>query len=227
MGGQIIPGSGADHPPARVRTAPRPVLHTGPDVASPLPRRFYARDAVEVARDLLGAHIVRERVRLRITETEAYRWPGDTACHGRAGKTARNAALWGSPGRAYVYLCYGLHNMLNLVTGASGEASAVLVRSCEPVAGGPTIRRRRGGRSGPVLLTGPGKVGQSLDLDTSWSGHVLYRVGDLTVEAGDPPDRVLVGPRVGIDYAEPEHRVLPWRFAAADTRWVSARRGLC
>jgi DNA-3-methyladenine glycosylase len=182
---------------------------------------------VEVARDLLGKHIKRGAVVLRITEVEAYRWPGDTACHARAGRTARNAPLWGPPGHAYVYLCYGLHNMLNVVTGPPGSAAAVLVRACEPVAGLSTIVRRRGGsKQGPVLLTGPGKVGQALGLDVAWSHHPLYRPGGLCLQEGAPVTDVLVGPRVGIDYAEPEHQRLPWRFAMCDTAWVTAPRTL-
>lgn len=191
-----------------------------------LPQRFYRRDVVDVARELIGKHVRRGSVVLRITEVEAYRWPGDTACHARSGVTSRNAPLWGPPGRAYIYLCYGLHQMLNLVTGEDGRAAAVLVRSAEPVAGLDVVRRRRGTKSGPVLLTGPGKIGQALAVDTSWSHHRLYRRGGLTVHEGPSPERVLVGERVGVDYALEEHRRLPWRFAAADTAWVSHRPGL-
>jgi DNA-3-methyladenine glycosylase len=191
-----------------------------------LPRRFFARDVLQVAPELVGKHLVRGPVTLRITEVEAYRWPPDTACHARSGKTARNAPLWGPPGRAYVYLCYGLHNMLNLVTGDDGSAQAVLVRSCAPVRGLDVVRKRRDDKSGPVLLTGPGKVGQALGLDTAWSHHPLYRPGGLTLRDGPPPAALLVGPRVGIDYAQPEHRVLPWRFAEADSPWVTRPREL-
>jgi len=191
-----------------------------------LPRSFYARDALEVAPRLLGALIVRGKVVLRITEVEAYRWPDDTACHARHGRTERNAALWGPPGTAYVYLCYGLHHMLNLVTGAEGEAQAVLVRACEPVKGLATIRRRRGGLQGPTLLSGPGKVGSALDLDLSFSGRKLYERGPLEVHRGEAPARILRGPRVGVEYARREHRDAPWRFAAGGTPWVSRRTAL-
>jgi DNA-3-methyladenine glycosylase len=194
--------------------------------SSILPLAFYDRDVVEVAVALLGATVRRGPVALRITEVEAYRWPGDTACHARAGRTARNAALWGPHGRAYVYFCYGMHHMFNIVTGGGADAAAVLVRAAEPVRGLATIRERRGGKDGPVLLTGPGKVAAALALDVSWSGHPLFRAGGLVVERGEAPHDVLVGPRVGIDYALPEHRDLPWRFAIADTPWVSHRRGL-
>ncbi|MFI5401550.1 MAG: DNA-3-methyladenine glycosylase, partial [Planctomycetota bacterium] len=180
----------------------------------------------EVAPDLLGAFIVRGGVVLKITEVEAYRWPGDTACHARHGRTERNAALWGPPGTAYVYLCYGIHHMLNLVTGAEGEAQAVLVRACEPVSGLATIRRRRGGIEGPALLTGPGKVGAALGLDLSFCGHRLDGRGALVVRRGEPPAQVLAGPRVGIAYARRADREAPWRFAAGGTDWVSRRNSL-
>jgi DNA-3-methyladenine glycosylase len=191
-----------------------------------LPRSFYARDALHVARDVLGALIVHDGVVLRITEVEAYRWPDDTACHGRHGRTERNAALWGPPGTAYIFVCYGIHRMLNLVTGDEGEAQAVLVRACEPVKGLATIRRRRGGLEGPALLDGPGKVGAALDLDLSFSGRKLYVRGPLEVHRGEAPARILRGPRVGIEYARKEHREAHWRFAAAGTPWVSRRAAL-
>ncbi|MEX1365884.1 MAG: DNA-3-methyladenine glycosylase [Nannocystaceae bacterium] len=192
----------------------------------PLPLRWFARDVLEVAPALLGQHIVRDGVVLRITEVEAYRWPGDTACHARSGRTARNAPLWGPPGRAYVYLCYGIHNMLNVVTGRDGQAQAVLIRACEVVEGHEEVIRRRGGVHGPASLAGPGKVGQALALDTGWSHHPLFRAGELMLRRGEPPASIVVGPRVGIDYAEPAHRRLPWRFADADSAAVTHGRGL-
>jgi DNA-3-methyladenine glycosylase len=191
-----------------------------------LPPAFFARPAVVVARDLIGRWLRHGDVVLRITETEAYPGPHDTAAHTRSGRTARNAPMWGPPGRAYVYLCYGLHHLLNLVTDTDGHGAAVLVRSCEPVAGLALIRARRGGREGPVLLTGPGKVGQALALDTSFSHHPVTAPGGLEALHGTPATELLAGPRVGIDYAEPEHRDAPWRLAAAGTRWVSRPNGL-
>jgi DNA-3-methyladenine glycosylase len=194
-----------------------------------LPQSFFERPVDELARALLGCRIHRGGVVLRITEVEAYAGPEDTASHARFGSTDRNAPMWGPPGRAYVYLCYGIHNMLNVTADAEGRASAVLIRACEPVAGLAEILRRRGGGSEParpVLLTGPGKVGAALELDTSWSGHALYRRGGLTIHAGDPPAQVLVGPRVGIDFAAPADRARAWRFAAGDSAWVSHRRSL-
>ena len=191
-----------------------------------LPQSFFARDSVVVARDLLGRYLARGRVILRITEVEAYRPDNDSASHSRFGRTERNAPMWGPPGRVYVYLCYGLHQMLNIVTNPNGEPAAVLIRACEPIAGLGTIRSRRGGKDGPVLLTGPGKVGAALALDRSWSHHALYRPGGLELRRGQPPDRVLVGPRVGVDYAEPAHRDALWRFAVSGTKWITAPKTL-
>lgn len=191
-----------------------------------LPESFYARECLEVAVDLLGKHVRHGPVTLRITEVEAYRFPGDTANHCRFGQTARNAPMWGPPGRAYVYLCYGMHQMLNLVTDPAGRGAAVLVRACEPVAGIEEIRARRAGKLGPVLLTGPGKVGSALAVDTRFSGHPLFEPGGLELLDAEPARELLIGPRVGVDYAEPQHRDAPWRLALAGSAWVSQPRAL-
>jgi len=186
-----------------------------------LPQNFFARDALEVAIDLIGKQLVRDDVVLRITEVEAYRHPDDSANHCRAGRTARNAPMWGPPGHAYVYLCYGMHQLLNLVTDQVDEGAAVLIRACEPVSGHAAIRARRGNIDGPAMLTGPGKVGAALGLDATWSGHALFEPGGLMLFDGPAPAAMLRGPRVGIDYASPRDRKAPYRIAAADTRWVS------
>ncbi|TPV93810.1 MAG: DNA-3-methyladenine glycosylase [Myxococcales bacterium FL481] len=186
-----------------------------------LPQSFFARPAARVGVDLLGRYLQREPVTLRITEVEAYVWPDDTANHCRSGRTARNAAMWGPPGHVYVYLCYGIHNMLNIVTDGRDEGAAVLIRSCEFVRGDTTVVRRRGGKTGPGALTGPGKVGQALALDVQWSHHPVFRRGGLSVLRGQPPASWLVGPRVGIDFADAKDREAPLRFAVADSRFVS------
>lgn len=197
-----------------------------PSMPRLLPRTFYARECLSVALDLVGQLLCRDSVVLRITEVEAYRHPSDTASHCRMGRTERNAPMWGPPGRAYVYLCYGIHQMLNVVTDAEGQGAAVLIRGCEPVHGQAIVRERRGGLSGPALLTGPGKVGAALALDTSWSHHPLHRRGGLELRAGEAPPALLAGPRVGVDFASEQHRAAPWRIALADSPWVSHRRTL-
>jgi DNA-3-methyladenine glycosylase len=195
-------------------------------MAEILSQSFYARDALEVAPELLGKLLCRDGVVLRISEVEAYRHPGDSASHCRMGVTPRNAPMWGPAGRVYVYLCYGLHNMLNLVTNREGEGAAVLIRSCEPVAGHDVIRARRGGIEGPQALAGPGKVGAALALTTACSGRSLCDGSDLYLLDAPTPEQFLVGPRVGIAYATPAHQRLPWRFALADSAWVTQRKTL-
>jgi DNA-3-methyladenine glycosylase len=190
-----------------------------------LPQDWYRREVVTVARDLIGRHLRRGRVVMRITEVEAYLGPKDSAAHTRMGRTPRNAPMWGPGGHAYVYLCYGLHNMLNIVTG-NGEGTAVLIRSAEPVDGLKLITKRRGGKQGPVLLTGPGKLGCALDLTAAWSGHPLFERGGLELLEGEPAHRVISGPRVGIDYANPRDIRARLRFADADSEWVTHRRKL-
>lgn len=189
-----------------------------------LPESFFARNSLDVAHGLIGRWLRRDEVILRITEVEAYRL-GDSACHAWKGETPRNRPLFGPPGRVYMYLCYGVHRMLNVVTGEVGGPQGVLIRAASPVEGAELVFARRG-RSGPVSLTGPGKVSRALDLDLSWSGHPVFEAGGLEILQGEPAQARLVGPRVGIDYALPEHRDAPWRVAEAGTPWVSVPRTL-
>lgn len=184
---------------------------------------WYRRDAATAARDLLGMRLHRGSVVLRITETEAYLGPADTACHTARGRTPRNAPMWGPGGHAYVYLCYGMHWMLNVVTG-SGDGAAVLIRSAEVLQGLPVVLRRRGTGKGPTLVAGPGKVGQALDLDGSFSGHPLFEAGGLELLQGESVASVLCGARVGVDYSEPRDRDAPLRFADAESRAITRRK---
>jgi DNA-3-methyladenine glycosylase len=204
-------------------------------LAKPLPKSFFQRSVEQLAPALLGCRIVHGSVVIAITEVEAYAGPEDSASHARFGVTQRNATMFGPGGHAYVYLCYGIHNMLNVSADVSGRPSAVLIRACEPVAGLDEIRRRRGAaarqagrasKSDATLLAGPGKVGAVLGIDPSWSGHPLYRKRGLYLVPGDPPTGVLVGPRVGIDYAAPADRDRAWRFASATSPCVSHPSGL-
>ncbi|WP_243302364.1 DNA-3-methyladenine glycosylase [Geothrix oryzisoli] len=180
-----------------------------------------------VARSLLGMWLVREEVSLRITEVEAYGGPGDSASHARHGRTARNAPMWGPPGRAYLYFCYGMHWMLNVVTGPEGEASAVLIRGAEVVAGLETVLARRNTtRTLSQPCAGPGKVAQALGLDKTFDGHDLLASGGLELRPGTPPAHLLAGPRLGIGFATAEDRAQPWRYADGDSRAVLHRKAL-
>lgn len=188
-----------------------------------IPLDFYLRPVEEVARELLGQCLVRDGVAVRITEAEAYGGPEDSASHGRHGRTVRNAPMWEEGGRAYLYLCYGLHRMLNVVTGPRDVCGAVLIRACEPLAGMDAIlARRRMARVAPALLAGPGRVAQALALELDFSGHLLFEAGGLELREGEPPPSILTGPRVGVDFATTQDRRRKWRFACAESPWVSA-----
>jgi DNA-3-methyladenine glycosylase len=183
--------------------------------------------AFRAAPTLLGSHLVHGAVTLRITEVEAYGGPEDSASHARHGCTARNAVMWGPPGHAYLYFCYGVHWMLNVASGPNGQASAVLIRGAEVVAGLATVlARRRAAKPSPALCAGPGKVAQALGLDRSFDGHDLRAEGGLELRPGPPPARIHAGPRLGIGYATPEDQARPWRFADGDSRAVAQPKAL-
>lgn len=180
-----------------------------------------------VARSLLGCLLVRGDVVLRITEVEAYGGPEDSASHARHGRTERNAVMWGPAGRAYLYFCYGVHWMLNVASGPDGQASAVLVRSAEVVAGLETVlTRRHATKPTPALCTGPGKVAQALGLDRSFNGHDLLAEGGLELRPGPAPAQILTGPRLGIGFAAREDQARPWRFADGQSRAVARPKAL-
>lgn len=194
---------------------------------SPIERDFFRRDVLVVARELLGATLVGQSdagtVRLRITETEAYheRERGSHSYGGR--RTERNAVMFGDGGTAYVYFIYGMHWLLNAVTGMPGEGAAVLLRGAVPMENEQLVQLRRGWGQGKApprdrakWCDGPGKVAQALAIDRSHYGVALQPGQPLWFERGlaVPDAEVLTGPRVGIDYAG-EDALLPWRFRVA------------
>jgi len=169
---------------------PRPVA-TSDLLRDRLQAAFFADDAVTVARTLIGCALVhRDRAGI-IVETEAYLGPDDLASHARFGPTPRNSVMFGPGGVAYVYLCYGIHQMFNIVTGGDGEGQAVLIRAIAPYAGLP---------DDPLLGSGPGKVTRALALDHRHDRRDLAR-GDLFVATALSPPRIAKGPRIGIAYA--------------------------
>ena len=180
-----------------------------------LPREFYARPTLSVARELLGMRLVRilEGVRLSgsIIETEAYIGETDLGCHAKAGQTRRNAIMYGPPGHAYVYFTYGMHWMLNAVTEREGFPAAVLLRAILPLEGQEVIRLRRQGRDS----LGPAKLTQALGIDGTSNGVDLTDArGGLWIEAGPPvaESAILTGARVGL-YTVPEPwKSMAWRF---------------
>lgn len=190
-----------------------------------LERAFYARPALVVARDLLGRHLVREaggeRLVGRIVEAEAYGGIFDTACHVAKGRTPRNEVMFGPPGHAYIYLIYGIYDMLNVITERDGEPGGVLIRAIAPVEGEASMIARRGGKRGRELASGPGKLTRAMSITLAeLNRHDLCKGEKLWIEAGDPVDdsRVIAGPRIGIDYAEPHDRDAPWRLRIDPSR---------
>ena len=202
-------------------------LQEGPALSrTRLSRSFFERPAVEVAPELLGRTLVRrtaggERLAGRIVETEAYE-PGDPASHGYRGATARNATMFGPPGRLYVYFTYGNHWMMNVVTRSADEGSAVLVRALEPLAGLETMARHRGLDRPTALCSGPGKLAQALAVDRSLDGADLVRGREVWIEAGSPadPSAVATSGRVGVSAGSQR----PWRFVVRGDPFVSRGR---
>jgi DNA-3-methyladenine glycosylase len=181
-----------------------------------------------VARDLLGRRLVRDgdpSVSAVVVETEAYLGPQDRASHARPGPTARNLVMFGPPGHAYVYLVYGMHWCLNVVTGRDGEAEAVLIRAALPLEGAEEQRRRRGRPSDPLhrLAAGPARLCQALAIDGTLNGLDLAAGTDLWVSDAPalpgPMARgfiaVVAGPRVGVAYAGDPWAGLPLRYGIA------------
>lgn len=195
----------------------------------PLPRRFYARSSLAVARALLGRLLVRDAPRGRgrpvigrIVEVEAYGGERDDASHAFHGETTRTRTMFGPPGHAYVYLSYGMHHCLNVVTGRAGRASAVLIRALEPIGGLDAMARRRGVRDPDRLARGPGCVGQALGLTRAHDGLDLTR-GPLWL-SDHPPRRegrrITRSTRIGITRAVSRR----WRFFLAGHPCVSGPR---
>ncbi|MFB6203331.1 MAG: DNA-3-methyladenine glycosylase [Candidatus Nanohaloarchaea archaeon] len=174
---------------------------------------FYARDPVRVARDLLGDFLVRDGLKGRIVETEAYRGEQDPASHASSGRTDRNDSMYGPPGTAYVYVCYGVHQMLNFVTGTEGEPSAVLIRAVEPLKGVEEMRDNRGVREEGELCSGPGKLCEAFDISKKLDGQDLFS-GPLHVEEGSE-EEYRTSDRVGVDS---DHEI---RFYVPGNRHVS------
>ncbi len=195
-------------------------------MSAALPRDFYGRDTIEVARELLGKVLVREtpagRMAVKVVETEAYVGPHDKACHASRGMTDRNRVMFGEPGRAYVYFIYGMYYCLNLVTERDGYPAAVLIRAGEPVEGEERMREfRKKAKSREELTSGPGRLCMAMAIDRALNGIDLCEKGPLFVEDGETMGYDLVScKRIGVDYAA-EYKDKPWRFYIKDNPYVS------
>ena len=186
-----------------------------------MPRRLrpadFAGDAPDMARALIGAVLLVDGVGGRIVETEAYDRE-DPASHSHSGPTLRNQAMFGPPGRAYVYRSYGIHWCLNFVCREEGHGAGVLIRAIEPLRGLDVMRERRGLQEVKLLCSGPGKLGQALGIVHAFNGHRLDRK-PFEVLAADGEHEVVIGPRIGISKAAD----VPWRFGLAGSPFVSRR----
>ena len=184
-----------------------------------LPRSFYARNTLEVARDLLGKVLVHGRTAGRIVETEAYPGGDDRASHSSRGLTDRTRVIFGPPGHAYVYFIYGMYECLNLVAEPEGTPGCVLIRALEPMTGLDLMRRRRPAAHGiEDLANGPGKLTLAMSIDRSHYGADVTR-GRLVVRAPAIPEPIEIAatPRIGITHCA--DRLL--RYIITGNRFVS------
>lgn len=171
-----------------------------PGCHTPLDAEFFRRDALAVARDLLGARLCLRSPdgniqRLILNEVEAYTGPDDRACHAHKGRTARTEVMFGPPGIWYVYLCYGMHWMLNIVTGDIDYPAAVLLR-------------------GATAVTGPGRLTRQLAITGAWNGSAATPTTGLWLEDGQriPETDIKRTPRIGVSYAGPDWANRPYRL---------------
>jgi DNA-3-methyladenine glycosylase len=196
-----------------------------------LTKSFYERDALSVAKDLIGCLFVREqargRVGVRLVETEAYRGSIDPGSHGYRGITPRTEVMYGPPGRLYVYFTYGMHWCANIVCGREGECEAVLLRAGEPVMGTEIMRRNRGGIAKDQLIaSGPARLAQAVGIDKRHNGAVLLRGGEFwcaedeatgNYRSAEIAQTVRIGLRAG------RGDEIPWRFVVPGHPHASRR----
>ena len=158
---------------------------------------FFHRPCLEVARELVGKVLVRStaegELRLRITETEGYCGENDTACHAHKGRTARTEVLYADAGTVYVYLCYGIHNLMNIITGDADDPQGVLIRCCEGA-------------------EGPGRLTKKLGITREHNRRNIVTDAEIWIEDDGLVCEIATGKRVGIGYASREDQDRPWRF---------------
>jgi len=197
-----------------------------------LPLSFYTRsDVVAIAQELVGKQLMTNINGIisggMIVETEAYAGPEDRASHAYNNRrTARTEVMFSQGGTAYIYLCYGLHHLFNVVTNQEGIPHAVLIRGLEPRQGIDIMLERRGMQMvHPKLSNGPGSLAQALGIDRRMSGSSLLKppiwIEDNNCTVSE--NQILSSPRVGVQYAR-EHALLPWRFRLRGSKWTSPAR---
>jgi len=188
---------------------------------------YLHNDVVEVAKNLLGKLLCTNFegvvVKGKIVETEAYSGDNDKACHANNQRlTKRNRVMFAAGGHAYVYLCYGIHHLFNVVTNLKGKADAVLIRALEPVEGIETmLKRRKMDRLEKRLTGGPGVLSQAMGIKTEHYGTALNGNSIWIEDAPKVPgEQIVSGMRIGVEYAE-EDAQKPWRFYIKENSWVS------
>ncbi|GAA3616699.1 DNA-3-methyladenine glycosylase [Marihabitans asiaticum] len=197
-----------------------------PDPA-PLPRSFFDRDPVEVAPELLGAHLRVDDVVVRLTEVEAYRGQGeDPGSHSYRGRTPRVESMWGPPGHLYLYFTYGMHWCANLVCWPPGRSGAVLLRAGEVIRGHDLVAARRAAVRPRDWTRGPARLTKALALDSSDDGSDALGSGRVAVSKREalPPSLIRSGPRVGVSGPGGDAVAYPWRFWVDGEPSVSAYR---
>ena len=204
-----------------------PAAFVDPDSLAPLPREFYQRSVLKVARDCLGKllvhHLDGTTLIARVVEVEAYRGPHDRAAHSYGNRrTERTEVMYGKAGIAYVFFVYGMHFQFNVVTGKVGEPQAVLIRAAEPLQGLSAMARHRGHpRKQQLLTNGPGKLCQAFAIDRRHNGADLCRP-PLYFSEGPAPAVIRQTPRIGVDYAG-KWADRPWRWIDAQSPFPSRR----
>ena len=196
-----------------------------------LPLSFYLReDVVLIAKELLGKVLTTnfdgKLTSGRIVETEAYAGELDKASHASKGRTDRTEVMYGAGGQAYVYLCYGIHQMFNIVTSQEGEPHAILIRAIEPIHGKELMLERTGKKSWDETVTsGPGRVGKALGFHTSQCGLSLTSNELFISDDGFKVDEndIVTSPRIGVAYAG-DHAEWHYRFYLKESRYVSGRK---
>lgn len=189
---------------------------------------FYERnDVVKIARELIGKQLFTKVEGVitggLIVETEAYSWR-ERGCHAFGGKmTDRNKIMFEEGGHTYVYLCYGMHNLFNIVTNKKGKADAVLIRAIEPLVGISEMQNRRGlVKSQFQLTSGPGKLTKAMGIDRTFNGKFLLNNEVWVEDSGEKLNarHIAISKRIGIDYAGNDAK-LPWRFTLKESKWIS------
>ncbi|OJX40705.1 MAG: hypothetical protein BGO78_06895 [Chloroflexi bacterium 44-23] len=196
-------------------------------INSIIPAPFYNRDVVQVARELIGKRLVRRSdaglISGIISETEAYNGSQDLACHARAGRTARTATMYGPAGHAYIYFTYGMHWLLNVVTGEEGYPAAVLIRAILPQEGLDLISKNRTGVGREHWTDGPAKLTRALLIGKELNGiNLTNSDSNLWIEAGVPipQDNIYVSSRIGLGKTPEPWLSMPWRFRISDLAFM-------